>query len=40
MSSLRDDHVSDSRLNALKFLKWGCKNGGRGRRARARRRTA
>jgi hypothetical protein len=25
--SLRDDRVRVSRLNALKFLQWGCKNG-------------
>jgi hypothetical protein len=38
--NLRDDQVRVPRLNALKFLEWGCKNGGRGRRARARRWTA
>jgi hypothetical protein len=38
MSSLRDDRVHVPRLNALKFLQWGCKNGERGRRARVRRR--
>jgi hypothetical protein len=32
MSSLRDDRVRVPYLNALKFLQWGCKNGGRGRR--------
>ena len=37
MSNLRDDRVHVPRLNALKFLQWGCKNGGRGRRGRARR---
>jgi hypothetical protein len=37
MSSLKDDRVHVSRLNALKFLQWGCKNGGRGRRTKARR---
>jgi hypothetical protein len=37
-SSLRDDRVRVPRLNALKFLQWGCKNDGRGRRSRARRR--
>jgi hypothetical protein len=31
-SSLRDDQVCIPRLNALKFLQWGCKIGGRGRR--------
>ena len=25
MSSLRDDRVHVPRLNALKFLQWGCK---------------
>jgi hypothetical protein len=29
-SSLRDDRVRVLRLNALKFLQWGCKNGERG----------
>ena len=36
MSSIRDDQVHVPRLNAMKFLQWGgCKNGERGRRARA-----
>ena len=30
MSSLREDRVCVPRLNALKFLQWGCKNGERG----------
>ena len=28
-SSLREDRVRVPRLNALKFLQWGCKNGER-----------
>ena len=38
--SLRDDRVCVPCLNALKFLQWGCKNGGRGRKPKARRRVA
>jgi hypothetical protein len=38
MSSLRDDRVRVPRLNALEFLHWGCKNGGKDGRSYARRR--
>ena len=37
MFSLRDDGVCVPRLNALKFLQWGYKNGERGDRTYARR---
>jgi hypothetical protein len=40
MYSLRDDRVLVPRLNALKFLQWGCKKGGRDGRAYARQRSA
>jgi hypothetical protein len=36
-SSLREDRVRVPRLNTLKFLQWGCKNGERGGRTYARR---
>jgi hypothetical protein len=35
--SLREDQVRVPRLNALKFLQWGCKNGERGGRTYTRR---
>ena len=41
MSGLRDDRVREGPcLNALKFLQWGCKNGGRDGRTYARQRAA
>jgi hypothetical protein len=39
-SSLIEDRVRVPRLNALKFLQWRCKNGGRGERTYAGQRVA